>query len=151
MNLYTYFRASPIKGGQQMIKKFFTTTAAVALVLTSVSLTPLAAPQAPEQVKPANYSKDVSLNPTLEAIVKDSAGAGIKTVDFKKGFKYDFAGKGITGFANDSADNPITVPIQTNAAPLTGEQIKAMAADDGKTAVTKSSNGFPSQRFVVDV
>ncbi|MBD8013982.1 S-layer homology domain-containing protein [Planococcus wigleyi] len=134
-----------------MIKKFFTTTAAVALVLTSVSLTPLAAPQKPEQVKPANYSKDVSLTPTLEAIVKDSTGAGIKTVDFKKGFKYDFAGKGITGFANDSADNPITVPIQTNAAPLTGEQIKAMAADDGKTAVTKSSNGFPSQRFVVDV
>ena len=134
-----------------MIKKFFTTTAAVALVLTSVSLTPLAAPQEPEQVKPADYSKDVSLNPTLEAIVKDSKGAGIKTVDFKKGFKYDFAGKGITGFANDSADNPITVPIQPSAAPLTGEQIKAMAADDGKTAVTKSSNGFPSQRFVVDV
>ncbi|TWT07579.1 metallophosphoesterase [Planococcus sp. CPCC 101016] len=136
-----------------MIKKIFTTTAAVALVLTG-ALTPMAASslEEPTNVKPADYATNVSLTPTLEALVKDSTGADIKTVDFKKGFTYDFAGSNsISGFVNDSADNPISVPIQTNAAPLTKEQMDAMAANDGKTAVTKSSNGFPSQRFVVDV
>lgn len=136
-----------------MIKKIFTTTAALALVFTSVSLAPLAATtlEAPTNVKPANSSTDVSLNATLEALVKDSTGAGIKTVDFKKGFTYDFNGNGISGFENDTADNPISVPIQSGATALTSEQIDAMAADDDDTAVTKSSNGFPSQRFEVDV
>lgn len=137
-----------------MIKKIFTTTAALALTFTTVSLAPLAATtlEAPTNVKPADYAQDISLNPILEAVVKDSTGAGIKTVDFKKGFTYDFDGSGsISGFTNDSPDNPIAVPIQTNATPLTNEQIAAIAADDGKTAVTKSSNGFPSQRFEVDV
>ncbi|WP_394120503.1 S-layer homology domain-containing protein [Planococcus donghaensis] len=137
-----------------MIKKIFTTTAVLALTLSTVSLAPLAATslEEPSNVKPANYAKDVNLNPILEAVVKDSTGAGIKTVDFKKGFTYDFAGSNsISGFVNDSSDNPISVPIQTNTTPLTKEQVAAMAIDDGKTAVTKSSNGFPSQRFVVDV
>lgn len=137
-----------------MIKKVFTTTAALALVFTSVSLTPLAATslEEPTNVKPADYATGVSLNPTLEAVVKDSTGAAIKTVDFKKGFTYDFAGSNnISGFVNDTVDNPISVPIQTNGVPLTTEQMTAMAADDGKTAITKSSNDFPSQRFVVDV
>ena len=137
-----------------MIKKIFTTTAVLALTLTTVSMAPLAATslEEPTNVKPADYAKDVSLNPKLEAVVKDSTGAGIKTVDFKEGFTYDFSSsKSMSGFVNSSADNPISVPIQTNATPLTKEQIAAMAADDGKTAVTKSSTGFPSQRFVVDV
>ena len=137
-----------------MIKKIFTTTTALALVFTSVSLAPLAATslEVPTNVKPADYATDVSLNTTLEALVKDSTGSGIKTVDFKKGFTYDFNGdNSISGFVNSSADNPISVPIQTNATSLTKEQIAAMAAADGKTAVTKSSNGFPSQRFTVDV
>lgn len=137
-----------------MIKKIFTTTALLALTLTTVSLAPLAATtlEEPTNVKPADYAKGVSLNPTLQAVVKDSTGAGIKTVDFKKGFTYDFSGSNnISGFVNNSADNPISVPIQTKATPLTKEQIAAMASDDGKTAVTKSTTGFPSQRFVVDV
>ncbi|ANU10611.1 metallophosphoesterase [Planococcus antarcticus DSM 14505] len=137
-----------------MIKKIFATTAVLALVLTNASLAPLAATslEEPTNVKPANYATDVSLNATLEAIVKDSTGAGIKTVDFKKGFTYDFAGSNsISGFQNDSVDNPISVPIQTDATALTNEQKGAIAADDDKTAVTRSSNGFPSQRFEVDV
>ncbi|WP_142826497.1 S-layer homology domain-containing protein [Planococcus soli] len=137
-----------------MIKKIFTTTAVLALVLTNVSLAPLAETslEKPTNIKPANYASDISLNTTLEGIVKDSTGAGIKAVDFKKGFTYDFAGSNsISGFENDTADNPISVPIQTGSTPLTDGQKAAMASDDDKTAITKSSNGFPSQRFEVDV
>ncbi len=136
-----------------MIKKFFATAATFALVLSSANLMPLAATnvQEPTNVKPANYAKDVPLNPVLEAIVKDATGAAIKTVDFKQGVKYDFAAsKSMSGFTNESIDNPISVGIQNGTA-LTSQQIGAIAADDGKTAVTKSSSGFPSQRFVVDV
>ena len=137
-----------------MIKKIFATTAVLALVFTNASLAPLAATslEEPANVKPANYATDVNLTTTLEALVKDSTGAGIKTVDFKKGFTYDFAGSNsISGFENDTADNPISVPIQQGATALTNEQMDAMAADDDDTAVTRSSNGFPSQRFEVDV
>ncbi|MGB6406452.1 MAG: S-layer homology domain-containing protein, partial [Planococcus donghaensis] len=59
--------------------------------------------------------------------------------------------KSMTAFENDSVENPISVAIQTDATPLTGTKIEAIAANDNKTAITKSNNGFPSQRFVVDV
>ncbi|AIY05794.1 metallophosphoesterase [Planococcus sp. PAMC 21323] len=137
-----------------MIKKIFTTAAALTLVLTNASLAPLAATsfEEPSNVKPADYATDVSLNPTLEAIVKDSTGAAINTVDFKKGFKYDFASSNnMTGFENDAAENPLSSSIPTNSTPLTDQKIDAIAKNDNKTALTKSSNGFPSQRFVVDV
>ncbi|MGB6408992.1 MAG: metallophosphoesterase, partial [Planococcus donghaensis] len=137
-----------------MIKKIFTTAAVLTLVLTNASLAPLAATtfEDPSNVKPADYAADVSLNPTLEAIVKDSTGAAINTVDFKKGFKYDFASsKNMTGFENDAAENPLSSSIPTNSTPLTDQKIDAIAKNDNKTALTKSSNGFPSQRFVVDV
>lgn len=137
-----------------MIKKIFTTTAVLALVITNFSLAPLAQTslEEPTNVKPVNYATEVNLNTTLEGIVKDSTGAGIKTVDFKKGFTYDFSGSNsFSGFVNDSADNPISVPIQSGATALTNDQKIAMASDDNKTVVTRSSNGFPSQRFEVDV
>ncbi|ANU28037.1 S-layer homology domain-containing protein [Planococcus versutus] len=136
-----------------MIKKFFATAATFALVLTSTNLLPSAATNAekPTNVNPVDYAKDINLNPMLEALVKSSTGVAIKTVDFKQGVKYDFAASNnMTGFTNDSADNPISVEIQ-NGTQLTTQEIDAIAADDGKTAITKSSNGFPSQRFVVDV
>lgn len=137
-----------------MRKNKFSVAAISGLVLALGISAPLAgaAPQNPENVKPSDYAKDVGLNPVLEAKVTDSAGATIETAKFLKGYTYDFSGSGaINGYQQVTPENPLTGPALQGAAPFTAADEKAAALSDAKGVLTASKEGFPTQRFEVDV
>lgn len=139
-----------------MKNKAFTIAAVSVLMLSNVSLMPLAAsqgPQEPTSFKPANYSTDVALDPLLEARVTDSDDEVLKNVEFKEGFTYDFAGAGsnMSGLQNLTIEDPFLTNSATGAMPFSDKSKQLTAFEDGESLATVSSDKFPSHQFEVNV
>ena len=137
-----------------MNKRFLASAAIFALIFTnSIFLqNASAAPEAPSAVKPADFSESVGLSPSLEALVKDSSGKAIQTVEFKEGFTYDAASvNGLKAFQKTTVNDPIFDDTAGEVIPFSGNEMEDVAFDDGESIITKSANAFPSHRFEVDV
>lgn len=121
------------------------------LVASQAPMSPLAQTTGAVDVQPADYSRDVSVNPTLQVTVPDFIGETAPTVEFKEGSTYDFeSDSGIRGFYGSSATNPLESFDFSTGVSLSDKQ-QALALPDEESFKTTEENGFPYHRFEVEV